>query len=403
MNAISSAANHRLDKAMLHKNSDEDVLISYGRGGLPLRISANLLADLENSDFSFLRPFYRLATLPPPLHQGEDRDACYLRTIPVFIEEKEAADSEAACRMAIHAHYCDVQEGKLLCSQYINEVDEAVLAHAFGRGANWIQDRDRVRISKLAKTLGRMQIPDIFYATFYNDLQNYFFYRKHHEHVPGTMLIEAARQGFYAQFYGATGVRPGEVSISMDSLYAEFDEYTNPNYPVRIMVEDVNPGLPENNQRQIYKRATFQQLRKVVGRVEMRGHVMKMKYFKRMRNLRFPDTHRFSPVKNISRSMLLDDGRGHKHECALDELSMKGFTVTFDKDRNIPYGQVFNYLFFADGLGFIDGKVECLRAHGDDGGAVANLAILEITDEAEGKLREVIKNYTHVITTQGVF
>ena len=43
--------------------------------------------------------------------------------------------------------------------------------------------------------------PPIFYVTMFNDTKNYFFYRKHHEHVPGIMLMEVARQAMYAQFY----------------------------------------------------------------------------------------------------------------------------------------------------------------------------------------------------------
>ena len=36
--------------------------------------------------------------------------------------------------------------------------------------------------------------PTVYCANMYNDTKNHFFYRKHHEYVPGIMVIEVARQ-----------------------------------------------------------------------------------------------------------------------------------------------------------------------------------------------------------------
>jgi hypothetical protein len=404
MNALNIASAHRLEKTMLHKNSDEDVLICYGRGALPLGIPAAVMRQLECPDRQYLASFYRQSSTGESSGGERDFDTDFrLRTVPPSIA-KEAAQSirQTACQTILQTHYRELNDGYVLDSPYINEIDEAVLSLAFGAHENWITDIERVRISEIVARTAAIKVPDVYYVTFYNDLRNYFFYRKHHEHVPGTMLIEAARQGYYAQFYTATGVRPGEVSISMDSLHADFSEYTNPNYPVRIMIEDADPQLRDNNRRQIHKRATFQQTGKVVGRIEMKGHVMRMREFKRMRNLRFDPSHRFSPVKNVGRTILLDDLQGKRYECVLNELGLNGFSVTLDKRCDFAPGRTFHYLLFVDGLGFIDGQAEFNRKREDEKSLSGDFSIVKITDDSEDRLCEVIKNYTYVVPT-GIF
>lgn len=404
MNAIDLAAIHKMEKVMLHKNSDDDVLLSYGRGALPAQIPARVLLSLKHDDRVFLTKFYPRNERAVAVNGSKSQDIHYLRSIPILVP-KAAAESvteEAVCA-AVRTHYCETPFGFLFHSNFLSEVDEIFLARAFGASEAWIREEDRAEIAARVRTIPGITLPDVFYATLFNDLRNYFFYRKHHEHVPGTMLIEAARQGFYAQFYRATGVRPGEVSISMNSLDATFREYTNPNYPVRIMVEDADPGLEENNQRQIHKRATFQQSGKIVGKVEMRGQVMKMRHFKRMRNVRSDETHRFTPVKNVSKSISLDDRQGNKYECALKDISIKGFNVTFKAGSEVQPGTVFDYVFFVEGMGFIHGHAALVSKSQDAIGAAAELAIMGATVESDERLCEVIKNYTHVITTEGVF
>jgi hypothetical protein len=410
MNAIALAAQHKLEKVMLHKNSDDDVLITYGRGAVPARLEKSRLKNLTDADWNYFLSFYRPAPdathsrRPGQLSETADDTVFYLRSIPGFISREAAgAISEKTACTCLHTHYREIADGFLLHSQFVSEIDEVCLARVFGAPENWIEDADRVSLAAWIKiTFPDITVPDVYYCTFYNDLRNYFFYRKHHEHVPGTMLIEAARQGYYAQFYTTTEVKPGEVSISMDALKADFREYTNPNYPVRIMVDDADPNLPWNNQRQIHKRATFQQDGRIVGVIEMQGQVMKIRQFKRMRNIRANEAHRFTPVKNISRWILLEDDQGRKYECVLNNLSSRGFGVALGAGCAASPGQRFDCTFFVEGLGLIEGRAE-LTTHQENEGDTVELLITEISDESESKLREVIKNYTHVVTAREVF
>jgi hypothetical protein len=401
MNVFEAAARAKLDRVMLHKNSDDDVLLCYGRGPLAALLPAEAVAGMEQGERDYLTAFYK-SDQSGPAAQGRAAAGFYrLRTLPVFINKLAAVSIGRQLQFVLGQHYCDVGDGYKLVSPYVNELDEVVLAQGFGRAEDWIHEGERVKISELLKK-HKAALPQVYYATFYNDLSNYFFYRKHHEHVPGTMLIEAARQGYYAQFYLTTGVRPGEVSISMDSLHADFAEYTNPNYPVRIMVDDVDPNLPHNNRRQIHKRATFQQVGRIVGQVEMRGHVMRMREFKRMRTIAFPEQHRFFPVKNISPFVSLTDRQGKTFECSLDQIAAKGLTVTFPNGCRFSPGQVFDFIFFVDGVGFVDGEAELSAGCGDTAGT-ADLSIIASSDESDERLLGVIRNFTHAVTTRGVF
>jgi hypothetical protein len=401
MNVFEAAAHAKLDRVMLHKNSDDDVLLCYGRGPLAALLPVEAVARMEKGDREYLTSFYKADQGGHEAKEGASAGFYYLRTLPVFISKQAAAIGKRPLQSVLGQHYRDAGDGYQLVSPYINEMDEVVLAQCLGRAEEWIHEGERAEISDRLKK-HKVALPQVYFATFYNDLSNYFFYRKHHEHVPGTMLIEAARQGYYAQFYLTTGVRPGEVSISMDSLHADFAEYTNPNYPVRIMVDDVDPNLPHNNRRQIHKRATFQQVGRIVGQVEMRGHVMRMREFKRMRTIAFPEQHRFFPVKNISRFVSLTDRQGKTLECSLDQLAAKSLTVTFPNGSRFSPGQVFDFIFFVDGVGFVDGRAELTAGCGESA-RTADLSIIASSDESNERLLGVIRNFTHAVTTREVF
>ena len=58
-----------------------------------------------------------------------------------------------------------------------------------------------------------------------NSGDHYFFYRKAHEHVPGTMLIESHRQSVYSLFYKIHSELFGHVTISLKSLNSNFFSY----------------------------------------------------------------------------------------------------------------------------------------------------------------------------------
>src|SRR5207302_1394827 len=105
-----------------------DVLLCYGRWALPLRIPVDHFASWEEGDRKFLASFYKPCPAGKALDSSASGNAYYLRTIPLFVRKADAGPvTDQVCLRILGAHYRELEDGYLLSSQYVNEMDEAAL------------------------------------------------------------------------------------------------------------------------------------------------------------------------------------------------------------------------------------------------------------------------------------
>ncbi|MCK9193186.1 MAG: hypothetical protein M0P19_04855 [Nevskia sp.] len=395
--ALQLAAQHRLDPNLLHKESKDDVLLCYGHGAIPARLNASTLTKVSEEDARFLLT-----------HYVKNEDAAdgwyYLKSIPVFIADAEAAALQDAeeDRALLETHYAKNDNGYVINADYVPEMDEILLLKKLNRIQTWVPDSARCKISQILEADGIPENhPRTMYAMLYNDLSNYYFYKKHHEHVPGIMTIEAARQTVYAHHYRYSGFKRGEVSISIANLNIDFLGYTNSNYPVRIVMDDVGPNARPD--RWLHKRATFYQCGRKIAKFELCGPVIKAEVFKKARVVPIDETHQFEPVKNILRTIHLTGADERRYECELNTLSAKGLQVSFKPKAAIKPGDVFDFALYAKHIGFMNAKAEITAVHPGNKTMIADLHFLALGREDKTKLSEIIKNFTHVVSAQGVF
>lgn len=142
-----------------------------------------------------------------------------------------------------------------------------------------------------------------------NSANHYYFYRKEHEHVPGLMLIEIARQAMYHYFYSSYLFHHGQVSISMSSLTVKFDEYTESSLPLMVVVSQ-NSRKFVPSPKYIDLNAEFFQRGRRVGSVGLAGGVMQTALFKRLRRFE-PDCGKwFAPFSHLDMPVLLQGEDG---------------------------------------------------------------------------------------------
>jgi hypothetical protein len=403
VSALKSAAEFRHDPYILHKESHDDVLLSYCRGALPARIRANALSVLEPAAADFVLAHYKRRSDLQSSNTAE-RDAYYYNTsVPALITKQEVKDGllDEGSQQILSNCYRKTDDGFLLCADYLSEIDEMQLLRKLRRTQQWIHESDRCRLSGIIESAGILENnPKILYATVYNDLNNYFFYRKHHEHVPGMMTIEAARQAMYAHAYRYSGLKRGDVSISMKSLSIEFQAYTNANYPVRVVMDD---GPNTKPQKWLHKRAQFFQMGQLLAKFEFTGPPIPMENFKKKRHVPVDPGHRFQPVKNILRTLCLTAADGRKYECELSTLAAHSIQVTFKPCTPVQSGDVFSIVLYAKHVGYLYAQTRVGEIRPMSSGVGVELIFLDLTDEAAFKLSEMIKNFTHVVPTDEMF
>lgn len=392
----------KVDKNLVHKDSDEDVLIFNGRGALPSFIEKKLLSSwaLSQSEMDFFyenyvacdcltqnsvtgEVFYRLRSILPMLKKA---------TVLAFAN----ADILPSC---VLNNYEERGDFFILKTQYVNENEELQLLKLFGNRKMQIDNLYRRQLSVLLGSLSGLERPDIYYTTMFNDAKNYYFYRKHHEHVPGVMFIEVARQAMYEHFYTYHGIEKGSVSLSIQSLLVDFKNYANTNYPIHLMVESV----PVDNAKDGYasiqtmeKKVTFYQSTNVIAVASLRYLSIQMGLFKKIREVEPDPAHRYFPIKNFSNNVFLTDEDGKKYEGQLNSLSLNGMNLTCPTGCEPELGAKFDYSFYIEALGFIHGTAQLrwktLTAKGLDAGFL----ITQMSESVEKKLKDAIKNYTHV-------
>nr|WP_255306875.1 AfsA-related hotdog domain-containing protein [Gilliamella apicola] len=176
-----------------------------------------------------------------------------------------------------------------------------------------------------------MQSAATVYSYFlFNDTENQYFYKKNHEHVPGMMLIEAARQAVYDYVYSISGHVFKEVSISMTSLEVNFLGYTVSSYPVELLFSHKD-HVRRYKPKTIEKKAWFYQRGKLTGTFCLVGGIIPMSIFSRLRNENYAKAHDFYPFnKDISLKVLSDSG---KELCKkIVSLSLTGVTIEDDEN-----------------------------------------------------------------------
>ncbi|WP_175701755.1 AfsA-related hotdog domain-containing protein [Burkholderia ambifaria] len=145
---------------------------------------------------------------------------------------------------------------------------------------------------------------------FVNLADHYFFYRKRHEHVPGIMLLEAARQAIYYQLYTYSEHALGKVTVSLSGLNAKFHGYAELMYPIEIVVDD----LTETDDLQpceVRYASSFYQRGALIARIESVAPVIRLDKFRLARNACLFDTEYFAPVPSAPViSLLTSDGAG---------------------------------------------------------------------------------------------
>lgn len=364
---------------VLHKSAVEDVLLSGLMDILPAQLAGDtvrqMLAALDDPQHQLLHSLYR----------QEPAGAWVLRSIPSFIEG-DALPSLSTFEMDLQGFYQPVAGGYQLTAQWLPRQVEAYLQRHLHTP---VLDDDAVR-----------QMADLLFAapqwtgssrTAYsvlNDTNNYFFYNKPHEHVPGLMLIEVARQAMYHYVYSHTGYRRGEVSISIEDLNVSFNSYTESTYAVEVVVEH-SAGEKRHQPRSIDKTATFFQNGAVVATLRLRGNVMKMPLFKRMRTLSFPEHHWFAPSSRVLPDILLQTASGHSFVGQLMHLSLAGLRFR-GSAAGLPGDQAISRVaIHVQGTGFISFPVKGCQPGDADEERIAHFDVLD--KQTLVALKEVIK------------
>jgi len=371
--------------SVLHKDSMDDVLIQDANFILPAWIEAQVASKILdtfsqekkkkfNSAYRKVDNVYVLSGIPYKLPAESVHDLMGFKFDPASFYQEEGDSYVLKARFIPRSVHCFLAR----CFKWENVSSLAPL------------------FLSVFEDLKTSKVFDLTCCNTYNILNttdNYFFYRKSHEHVPGLMLIEVARQAMYHYFYSYSGYAKGDVSISMTSLDVDFLNYTESAYAVEILTSCTNQ-LAMDRPRHIDFTATFYQNGRVVGSVRLTGGVMKLKLFQRLRSIPFPDDDWFSFSSRIKRECIIQDDSGQSIHVNLSQISMRGLKVIENGESLSLTKAPQQALLYVEGMGIVKFDLS---------GSFAALSDDSVFIELDGPHGRQAKNLREIIKAHGFY
>jgi hypothetical protein len=394
-----SVVSEKVPFAIVHKEFDDDVLIANMRGLLPSWVPARIIDEpgLSDLDRDLLSRVYCVERVG----ESSGERMLGLCSVPATVTAECMAELGKEPMESAARHYQLQDDVWLLRSEFIDEMDHVVLMSHFSDRAMHLSDDDRFAISRALDKVSWLSRPQVSCFNMVMDTTNYFFYRKHHEHVPGMMLIEVVRQAMYAQYYRYNPLAKGQVSLTIENLNVNFMGFVNANYPLRIQVEDQRLAERIASDTAEERVATFSQLGRVVAVTTMRANPIKMNLFKRLRNVKPSPQARFLPRKNIAPMGMFESAQEPALEGRIHDVSMGGLKVCFDESCRMEPGAQTRFSMFVEGVGYITAKTEARWVQAKGSRRVIGMQIAEMDAASTARLRDAIKNFTFVDTRRG--
>lgn len=365
---------------IVHKDSVHDVLIAGAADIIPAWIEGERFITLAKSwsadDIYRFNAIYR-----------EEDGIFVLKGVPLYlsrsvVECKQDFDLDLSEYYALHV--CQYR----IDARYLPRSVEACLRQRFFPAVAPMGEQAIAHVARLLAHSPDWAAAPMSGYRMVNDTENYFFYRKPHEHVPGLMLIEVARQAMYHYFYNFSGYERGDVSISMSNLDIRFVSYVESAYDVEVLVTQTE-GVTRIKPRFVDKTASFYQNGRLVARVHLVGGAMKVNLFRRMRVLNFPESHWFVPSSRLSIQALIGIPGSLPIQATLTALSLRAVRLCVSQ-RFVDILPAAQHLsIHVEKSGFLSFPLKSIEASSDEGEITAKFG--DLSREQMVVLKETIK------------
>ncbi|WP_061291591.1 AfsA-related hotdog domain-containing protein [Azotobacter vinelandii] len=295
--------NDTISPDILHKGSADDVLICAPKVALPLYLTETTIQSSTHSPV--LRSYVSCANQRSKFDISPDLQG-KIQMDGAFASGAKADDGWSKVRALPY---------QIVAPHLLKEIETAGL-----RG-----DSPEHAVAELCNSIPAIQRSSSF--QFINNADNYFFYRKAHEHVPGMMFIEAARQAVYHHLYHHTNHARGEVTVSVNELNASFFAYAELMYPIELVVDNISP-TDTSSPKKIHFRVAFYQRQTLFATIDTKATVIAIRLFEKTRNIFIFSDDWFAPIKQSKLVCTISDKQERKSDVMLMGLGKNGCVTT---------------------------------------------------------------------------
>ena len=366
---------------ILHKESDEDILIDSAQ-----RIPLAFISDMEWQTLknSCTTDEFRVFSE----HYNDAGDIHVLKGIPATITAQESRQYDRF-EIDLPTFYNAQDDGSWHIKTALLPASVMTMFKSDGAinsAPKKLLLTDTVDLMQelLARYINPPKAPVFSYIARINT-NHFYFYKEPHEHVPGIMLVEMARQAVYHYTYSATEHHRGDITISMTVLDVEFERYIESAYPLEILIYQ-SDMLFRPRPRTIDKTMVFFQNGKKAAQARIAGSVISSHIFKRLRTLNSPESHWFFLSSRVSHYVLLSNSNGKYKQAVLYQISISGIQIIENNDC-FEYSSATLYL---ENDGFMKLDLETTATAHD---TIVELNFKPLTSQQSYQLKEIIKRH----------
>lgn len=394
-------------KEKVSQANEEDVFIYNMRRVIPISISLDILnkvvQNLSPEDSAIVLDMYE------PILENTDVNAVPLAVLKntcyrIMVEEFEAildrSDVIESDKEILRNNY-KKNEGFYYLTRRYDDIADIRIAKLFRRELNYTMFDDLyVRLSNIFERIDDIEKVNTFRSGMFINTLHQYFYRKDYEHIPGMMIIEAARQFGYSASYRYVNVPQSDVMFCLTDLNVKFLNYAQSNFPIYIQgtLDTKDLDFSKIN-RDIGYMISFYQKDFEICKIGIYAKLMSYKIFQRLR--RGGDSeyvYRFVPglkFKNFGYFVNVNDRK--KYTGKIKEISLNSFIINFEKE-DLTENDYFEFIIYIENIGILHGIAiltkKCIESDSTISG-VFKIDYIE-NDEKEN-LKEAIKKYTYFI------
>ncbi|OHD27999.1 MAG: hypothetical protein A2Y34_03070, partial [Spirochaetes bacterium GWC1_27_15] len=402
-----------VDKKLVHKHKEENVLVYNLRRLLPRKIEVKLFEDIVLSKLTkveqeFIKKYYSKdrELLWIKQDQHDNNEYYVLHTLPHEIDIKFGIEfvkiaqlKPKESRLLLRYYSRDKDQKKFMLNDDITDEEELKILTILGLTDWHITDSDKTRISEILERVPEVEKENIFYGNMYVNLNHDFFFEHPNEHVPAMMVIEAARQFLIAAFHMFYNVPLKGVAFIVKGIQGNFNKYLELNYPVKFMATMKSVKFKRGYISFYDSDVTIFQRNQECSVMNFVGNTIKGDVFKELRidKEKYQKYPRFHARSMFFHNISLRDYSKKKHLCDLVDISATGFQLKLGDDFNIEdinkISKQFEFFIYFQEIGFVHGACECVWFENRDDSYYAGFKITEIDDADIESLKEAIKRF----------
>ncbi|MES0490696.1 MAG: AfsA-related hotdog domain-containing protein [Leptospirales bacterium] len=403
------SANH-LDKKLVHKHKNENVFICNLRRSLPLTVDSNvfqndILDKCTEQEKEIVNNCYIRND-----KDGNSENFCLKgveQSYSVRMTKKRLLDSSVSkkdMRFFLKFYRRDNAKSAYLLRDTPDEVEILRISRIMGVKKNLVPEQQKSVLSEVFDRLNIIGNESVFYANMLVDVNHSYFFEHPNDHVPGMLVVEAARQVVVSCTHKYGKVPFEGYKFILSNMGGKFKSYVELNYPVILkMIQtevygyDTGIWADSNFEIHIYQR----EIEAAV--IIIHGNTITSSVFKRIRLSKGNINQKswFILKTNIEYSAVLRDEGIKKIEARIEYISEHEciFLIEsgMEKFRKKPELEKVEFFMYFSNIGFVHGigGIKTKNQFGDF--SQVHVRFVEMDKKDKSNLQEVIKRYGYLV------